>query len=154
MPWSISRPQSHSWDMPTLSFTLKSSRRRDVHWSCPIALLSSSFPAGHVCPLDFCQRTSSRMSILYTLARQLVSGPPTRLAHNPLLHQGQAELQFQNQLAAFPSLHFGYSFVIGLSLWAYSPHKIVRIIAPAYPVLILLVIMVSLAMSSEGILTR
>ena len=31
----------------------------------------------------------------------------------------------------------------GLSLWAYSPHKIIRILAPFYPVLILLVIMVS-----------
>lgn len=31
----------------------------------------------------------------------------------------------------------------GLSLWAYSPHRIIRIVAPVYPVLILLVIMVS-----------
>jgi len=50
-------------------------------------------------------------------------------------------LQFQNQLAAFPSLHFGYSFVIGLSLFIYSPHKLVRTISLGYPLLILLVIM-------------
>ena len=49
--------------------------------------------------------------------------------------------QFQNQLAAFPSLHFGYSFVIGLSLFVYSPHKPVRTLALFYPLLILLVIM-------------
>jgi hypothetical protein len=44
-------------------------------------------------------------------------------------------------LAAFPSLHFGYSFVIGVSLFIYSPHKFMRSIALFYPLLILLVIM-------------
>ncbi|KAL7425247.1 hypothetical protein Q5752_000935 [Cryptotrichosporon argae] len=62
------------------------------------------------------------------------------------LHTGKAASiwttnKFQNQLAAFPSLHFGYSFVIGVSLFLYSPHKLVRFFAPGYPVLILLVIM-------------
>lgn len=62
------------------------------------------------------------------------------------LHTGKAASiwttnKFQNQLAAFPSLHFGYSFVIGLSLFLFSPHKPVRMVALAYPVLILLVIM-------------
>lgn len=71
--------------------------------------------------------------------------------------------QFQNQLAAFPSLHFGYSFVMcahhsgliqhwadsisGLSLWSYSPHRIIRFVAPLYPLLILLVIMVRRCLS-------
>lgn len=53
----------------------------------------------------------------------------------------RAHSQFQNQLAAFPSLHFGYSFVIGLSLFVYSPHKLIRSISLFYPLLILLVIM-------------
>lgn len=39
-----------------------------------------------------------------------------------------------------PSLHFGYSFVIGMSLAFFSPHKWVRRVAPAYPALILLAI--------------
>jgi len=62
------------------------------------------------------------------------------------LHTGKAASiwttnKFQNQLAAFPSLHFGYSWVIGLSLYTFSPNRFVRMVAPAYPVLILLVIM-------------
>jgi hypothetical protein len=48
--------------------------------------------------------------------------------------------RFQNQLAAMPSLHFGYSFVIGMSLLFFSPHKWLARVAPAYPALILLVI--------------
>jgi hypothetical protein len=48
--------------------------------------------------------------------------------------------RFQNQLAAMPSLHFGYSFVIGMSLFFFSPHKWLSRVAPAYPALILLVI--------------
>lgn len=62
------------------------------------------------------------------------------------LHTGKAASiwttnKFQNQLAAFPSLHFGYSFVIGVSLFVYSPHKIIRMASLFYPLLILLVIM-------------
>ncbi|XAO22009.1 hypothetical protein I312_100772 [Cryptococcus bacillisporus CA1280] len=62
------------------------------------------------------------------------------------LHTGKAASiwttnKFQNQLAAFPSLHFGYSFVIGLSLFLYSPHRPIRAISLLYPLLILLVIM-------------
>ncbi|KAJ9120780.1 hypothetical protein QFC22_002713 [Naganishia vaughanmartiniae] len=62
------------------------------------------------------------------------------------VHAGEAASiwttnKFQNQLAAFPSLHFGYSFVIGLSLFMYSPHRPIRWVALGYPVLILLIIM-------------
>ncbi|WWD20416.1 hypothetical protein CI109_104892 [Kwoniella shandongensis] len=62
------------------------------------------------------------------------------------LHTGKAASiwttnKFQNQLAAFPSLHFGYSFVIGLSLFFYSPHRVIRAVSLFYPLLILLVIM-------------
>ncbi|KAI5453982.1 hypothetical protein NCC49_004975 [Naganishia albida] len=62
------------------------------------------------------------------------------------VHRGEAASiwttnKFQNQLAAFPSLHFGYSFVIGLALFLYSPHRPVRWVALGYPVLILLIIM-------------
>lgn len=62
------------------------------------------------------------------------------------LHTGKAASiwttnKFQNQLAAFPSLHFGYSWVIGFSLFMYAPHKGIRYIALGYPVLIALVIM-------------
>lgn len=49
--------------------------------------------------------------------------------------------QFQNQLAAFPSLHFGYSWVIGVSLYTFSPNRFIRMVSLAYPLLILLVIM-------------
>ncbi|EIN09541.1 hypothetical protein PUNSTDRAFT_143071 [Punctularia strigosozonata HHB-11173 SS5] len=48
--------------------------------------------------------------------------------------------KFQNQLAAMPSLHFGYSFVIGMSLFFFSPHKWVARAGPFYPALILLAI--------------
>jgi hypothetical protein len=48
--------------------------------------------------------------------------------------------KFQNQLAAMPSLHFGYSFVIGASLACFSPHKWVARLGPFYPALILLAI--------------
>ena len=59
----------------------------------------------------------------------------------PRCVQQSPDPQFQNQLAAFPSLHFGYSFVIGLSLFVYSPHRPIRMLALFYPLLILLVIM-------------
>jgi hypothetical protein len=39
-----------------------------------------------------------------------------------------------------PSLHFGYSFVIGMSLFFFSPHKWLARAGPAYPTLILLAI--------------
>jgi hypothetical protein len=48
--------------------------------------------------------------------------------------------KFQNQLAAMPSLHFGYSFVIGMSLFFFSPHKWLARAGPLYPALILLAI--------------
>jgi len=55
----------------------------------------------------------------------------------------KCERQFQFPYGAVPSLHFGYSFIIGLSLFLYSPHKIIRFFAPGYPLLILFVIIVS-----------
>jgi hypothetical protein len=39
-----------------------------------------------------------------------------------------------------PSLHFGYSFTIGMSLFFFSPHRWLARIGPLYPALILLVI--------------
>ncbi|WVQ77536.1 hypothetical protein IAR50_007222 [Cryptococcus sp. DSM 104548] len=72
--------------------------------------------------------------------------PYAEFGYVDTLHTGKAASiwttnKFQNQLAAFPSLHFGYSFVIGLSLFLYSPHRFIRSIALFYPLLILLVIM-------------
>jgi hypothetical protein len=39
-----------------------------------------------------------------------------------------------------PSLHFGYSFTIGMSLFFFSPHRWLARLGPLYPALILLVI--------------
>ncbi|EIW71429.1 hypothetical protein TREMEDRAFT_37809 [Tremella mesenterica DSM 1558] len=71
---------------------------------------------------------------------------PKEYGYVDTLHVGKAASiwttnKFQNQLAAFPSLHFGYSFVIGVSLFLYTPHRFMRWVAPLYPILILLVIM-------------
>jgi hypothetical protein len=51
-------------------------------------------------------------------------GGPNFWASNP----------FQLTLAAMPSLHFGTSLLIGLSLVVCGKHLLVRIIAPLYPV--------------------
>jgi hypothetical protein len=54
----------------------------------------------------------------------LDEGGPNFWASNP----------FQLTLAAMPSLHFGTSLLIGLSLVFCGKHLLVRIIAPLYPV--------------------
>jgi len=58
-------------------------------------------------------------------------GGPNFWASNP----------FQLTLAAMPSLHFGTSLLIGLSLVLYGKHLLVRIIATLYPAAIFFVVL-------------
>jgi hypothetical protein len=58
-------------------------------------------------------------------------GGPNFWASNP----------FQLTLAAMPSLHFGTSLLIGISLALYGNHWPIRIVAPLYPVVMFLVVL-------------
>lgn len=123
-----------------------------VHIPATIAFMGYSYYA--FSPLIF-QSTRRTLVLCNCIAFIIFSSwpcmPPRLLPYNEFgytdtLHTGKAASiwttnKFQNQLAAFPSLHFGYSFVIGLSLFVYSPHRIIRCISLFYPLLILLVIM-------------
>lgn len=123
-----------------------------VHIPATIAFMAYSYKYFH--PQIF-QSTRRTLVVCNCLAFIVFSSwpcmPPRLLPFEEFgyvdtLHTGKAASiwttnKFQNQLAAFPSLHFGYSFVIGVSLYVYSPHKWLRTIALSYPVLILLVIM-------------
>ncbi|KAK6908577.1 integral membrane protein [Kwoniella mangroviensis CBS 10435] len=123
-----------------------------VHIPATIAFMAYSYR--YFSPLIF-QSTRRTLVLCNCLAFIVFSSwpcmPPRLLPYEEFgyvdtLHAGKAASiwttnKFQNQLAAFPSLHFGYSFVIGLSLFIHSPHKLVRAISLFYPLLILLVIM-------------
>ncbi|WVR07946.1 hypothetical protein IAU60_004989 [Kwoniella sp. DSM 27419] len=123
-----------------------------VHIPATIFFMGYSFR--YFSPLVF-QATRRTLVLCNCIAFVVFSSwpcmPPRLLSYEEFgyidtLHTGRAASiwttnKFQNQLAAFPSLHFGYSFVIGLSLFMYSPHKLVRMISLFYPLLILLVIM-------------
>ncbi|WVQ84440.1 hypothetical protein IAT38_006592 [Cryptococcus sp. DSM 104549] len=123
-----------------------------VHIPATIAFMGYSYR--YFSPLVF-QSTRRTLVLCNCIAFVVFSSwpcmPPRLLPYEEFgyvdtLHAGKAASiwttnKFQNQLAAFPSLHFGYSFVIGLSLFLYSPHRPIRAIALFYPVLILLVIM-------------
>ncbi|WWC66003.1 uncharacterized protein I303_108625 [Kwoniella dejecticola CBS 10117] len=123
-----------------------------VHIPATIAFMAYSYR--YFSPLVF-QSTRRTLVLCNCLAFIVFSSwpcmPPRLLPFEEFgyidtLHTGKAASiwttnKFQNQLAAFPSLHFGYSFVIGLSLFIYSPHKLIRAISLFYPILILLVIM-------------
>lgn len=58
-------------------------------------------------------------------------GGPNFWASNP----------FQLTLAAMPSLHFGTSLLIGISLATYAKHLPVRLIAPLYPAVMFFVVL-------------
>ncbi|HWJ44854.1 MAG TPA: phosphatase PAP2 family protein, partial [Gaiellaceae bacterium] len=45
-----------------------------------------------------------------------------------------------NPFAAVPSLHFGYAFLIGITLAAIARRPVLRVLAFAYPALVLFVI--------------
>ncbi|OCF40688.1 integral membrane protein [Kwoniella heveanensis CBS 569] len=123
-----------------------------VHIPATIAFMAYSYR--YFNPLIF-QSTRRTLVLCNCLAFIVFSSwpcmPPRLLPYEEFgyvdtLHTGKAASiwttnKFQNQLAAFPSLHFGYSFVIGLSLFIYSPHRLIRAISLFYPLLILLVIM-------------
>ncbi|TYJ53210.1 hypothetical protein B9479_006188 [Cryptococcus floricola] len=123
-----------------------------VHIPATIAFMAYSYR--YFSPLVF-QSTRRTLVLCNCIAFVVFSSwpcmPPRLLPFEEFgyvdtLHTGKAASiwttnKFQNQLAAFPSLHFGYSFVIGLSLFLYSPHRPIRAVALGYPVLILLVIM-------------
>ncbi|WVW87050.1 hypothetical protein I302_109107 [Kwoniella bestiolae CBS 10118] len=123
-----------------------------VHIPATIAFMAYSYR--YFSPLIF-QSTRRTLVLCNCLAFIVFSSwpcmPPRLLPYEEFgyvdtLHAGKAASiwttnKFQNQLAAFPSLHFGYSFVIGLSLFIYSPHKLMRFISIFYPLLILVVIM-------------
>ncbi|WWC73802.1 uncharacterized protein I206_107774 [Kwoniella pini CBS 10737] len=123
-----------------------------VHIPATIAFMAYSYR--YFSPLVF-QSTRRTLVLCNCLAFIVFSSwpcmPPRLLPFEEFgyidtLHTGKAASiwttnKFQNQLAAFPSLHFGYSFVIGFSLFIYSPHRPIRAISLFYPLLILLVIM-------------
>jgi hypothetical protein len=47
---------------------------------------------------------------------------------------------FYNPIAAVPSLHFGYAFIVGVAVAALARHPVVRAIGAAYPALMLFII--------------
>lgn len=51
--------------------------------------------------------------------------------------------KFQLTIAAMPSLHFGNSVLIALCLWRFSPHWYIRAVAPMWPVMMGLTIVVT-----------
>jgi len=62
-----------------------------------------------------------------------------------VLHAGQehsawTQNRFQLIYAAMPSLHFGNSFLVGLSLLSFAPHRPLRVLAPLWPAAMLLTI--------------
>jgi len=123
-----------------------------VHIPATIAFFAYSY---YAFPPTIFQRTRRTLVLSNVLAFVIFTlwpcMPPRLLPEEEYgyidtLHTGKAASiwttnKFQNQLAAFPSLHFGYSWVIGVSLFIYSPSRFVRTISLFYPVLILLVIM-------------
>ena len=47
---------------------------------------------------------------------------------------------FYNPIAAVPSLHFGYSLIVGVALARLAPYRWLRLLGAAYPALMLLII--------------
>ncbi|KLO15633.1 hypothetical protein SCHPADRAFT_824512 [Schizopora paradoxa] len=123
-----------------------------VHIPATIAFFAYSY---YAFPATIFQRTRRTLVLSNCLAFVIFTlwpcMPPRLLpieeyGYVDTLHTGKAASiwttnKFQNQLAAFPSLHFGYSWVIGVSLFVYSPSRLVRAVSLFYPLLILLVIM-------------
>ena len=75
---------------------------------------------------------------------------PPRLAHlgfvDTVSHNAKVNLSsdllgsLYNPFAALPSLHFGYAFLIGITLAAIARRPVLRVLAFAYPALVLFVI--------------
>lgn len=75
---------------------------------------------------------------------------PPRLAHlgfvDTVSHNAKVNLSsdllgsLYNPFAAVPSLHFGYAFLIGITLAAIARRPVLRVLAFAYPALVLFVI--------------
>ena len=61
------------------------------------------------------------------------------------LHLDSAETPVQNPYAAMPSLHFGYAWIIGISLFCHEKHfrGKLNFLALLYPLSILLAIIVT-----------
>lgn len=49
--------------------------------------------------------------------------------------------RFQLTIAAMPSLHFGTSLLIGSSVAVFGRHTLLRVVAPLYPTVMLLVVL-------------
>lgn len=49
--------------------------------------------------------------------------------------------RFQLTIAAMPSLHFGTSLLLGVYLWRFAPHGVVRAVAPLWPAAMLVTIL-------------
>ncbi|ORY10682.1 PAP2 superfamily-domain-containing protein [Clohesyomyces aquaticus] len=73
--------------------------------------------------------------------------------HSPILVTNPASAEtgsfswshnkFQLSIAAMPSLHFGTSLFISLCLARFSPHRLVRVLAPLWPTVMMLTILVT-----------
>ena len=49
--------------------------------------------------------------------------------------------RFQLTIAAMPSLHFGTALLLAVYLWRFAPHVVVKVLAPLWPVAMLLTIL-------------
>lgn len=65
---------------------------------------------------------------------------------HPKLHSGEGEPvswsnnRYQLTIAAMPSLHFGTSVLVGWSLYRYAPQRVLRLLGPLWPALMLLTV--------------
>jgi hypothetical protein len=102
---------------------------------------------------DVFPRIRRTMAVCNVIAYAIMSvyrvAPPRLLPKSEgfvdVLHAGQehtawTQNRFQLIYAAMPSLHFGNSFLVGLSLFLFAPHRPIRALAPLWPAAMLLTI--------------
>ena len=62
-----------------------------------------------------------------------------------VLHEGPqsawTDNRFQLTIAVIPSLHFGNAALVGLCLWRFGPHRVVRCVALLWPAMMLLTVL-------------
>jgi hypothetical protein len=76
--------------------------------------------------------------VLYPAAPPRLAG--LGFADTVATHTGLNLSSFYNPIAAVPSLHFGYSLIVGVALAQLAPYRWLRVLGAAYPAAMLLII--------------